>query len=769
MGSRRMVALLLLVGFGWNGVAALPPERDDISASPLMSQRRSRPRHVNRMGEMPEFPSEAPTSERSPEPTVRIALAVDVLQATVSSTAPLATVLDDHQQQVVLQHRAVSVTLDATGKDSPPVYDVRLVARGDRRTTAPLLRKVRSQLNASASASYTPATGEIIVRIGRFGSKSAAEAVARRARTLGYRSVRVVPLESNASASSRLVVRTSDGAPVMRLTDRVTLFPSDPEAAVIFNNRAYRGRILIVRNPRHRLTVINELGLEQYLLGVVPNELNPTAFAEIEALKAQAVAARTYALRNLGKYAGEGYDLYDDVRSQVYGGKSSEHPLASRAVEETRGIVATYGHRPIEAVFTSTCGGRTENSEAIFGKPEPYLRSTVCAPEKGWLAPQEIVTTRRETLDRTLALLRVAGVMLPRPLTEAVLAEKPSADELRSWVGALARALHLRAAAPVVMPTSSRRHPKLLDRSGFVDLLVENFYPEGYADLFFTPEDLAYLLDYPDADQIPRSSRASFALLLSDGILTPFPDGTLRPKAPIARQEALTMLGRMLDRFDSAVIQAGQLMNATPTTLTVKTAQGKAATLSLEPDLFLFKQIAGHVTASSAIRVIGGERLRFHVNSRGRIDYLEIEPSRAGVASDRYSPYAHWEVSVTRDEISRRLRDKGVMVGPVVDLRIVRRGASGRVIELEIIGRQHRQRVRGQAIRTLFNLRDTLFVIERRRDTSGAIQSFVFIGRGWGHGVGLCQMGAYGLALSGASYDRILRTYYRGIRLEKLY
>lgn len=769
MGSRRMVGFLLLAGFGWNSVAALPPEGDHVSASPLMSQRRSRPRHVNRMGEMPEPSSESSTSEESKEPSIRIALAVDVLQATVSSTAPLATVLDDRQQQVILQHRVVTVGLDPTEDDSSPAYAVHLVARGDRGSAAPLLRKVRSQLNASATASYTPETREIVVRVGRYSSKSAAEAVVRRARALGYRTARVVPLGSNAPAASRLVVRTADGAPVVRLADRVALFPSDPEAAVLFNNRAYRGRILIVRNPRQRLTVINELPLEQYLLGVVPNELNPTAFAEIEALKAQAVAARTYALRNLGKYAGEGFDLYDDVRSQVYGGKSSEHPLASRAVQETRGIVATYDHRPIEAVYTSTCGGRTENSEAIFGKPQPYLRSTVCAPEKGWLAPTEIVTARREPLDRTLALLSVAGVMLPRPLTDAALAEKPSADELRIWVSALARALHLRATASPVTPTSSRRLPKSLDRSAFVDLLVENFYPEGYPDLFFTPEDVAYLLDYSDADQIPRSSRASFALLLRDGILTPFPDGTLRPKAPLVRQEALTMLGRMLDRFDSAVIQAGQLMSATPTAVTVKTAQGKVVTLSLEPDLFLFKQIAGHATASTALRVVGGERLRFHVNSRGRVDYLEIEPSRAGVASDRYSPFAHWEVSVSRQELSRRLRDHGMMVGAVVDLRILRRGVSGRVIELEIIGRQQRQRVRGQAIRTLFNLRDTLFVIERRRDTTGAIENFVFIGRGWGHGVGLCQMGAYGLALSGASYARILHTYYRGIRLETLY
>lgn len=769
MGSRRVAGLLLLVSCGWNGIGAVVAEGDHPSASSLSSQRRSRPRHVNRMGEMPEPSAERRTTrpEESQEPLIRIALAVDVLQAMVSSTTALATILEDRQQQVRLQHRAVEVSLEASEGDNPPSYAVELIARGDRAATAPLLRRIRSQLNSSASASYAPARREIVVRIGRFGNKDAATALVRRARVLGYRTVRVVPLTSAAPPLSRLVVRAGNGAPVMQTTNRVALFPSDPEAPVMFNQRAYRGRILVIRNPRHRLTVINELPLEQYLLGVVPNELNPTAFAEIEALKAQAVAARTYALRNLGKYAAEGFDLYDDVRSQVYAGKFSEHPLASRAVEETRGIVATYDHRPIEAVYTSTCGGRTENSEAIFGTSQPYLRSTVCAPEKGWIAPQEIVTKRNEPVSRTLALLSVAGVTVPRSPSAST--ERPSAQELWTWIRALADAVHRREAVPSATGKASRRPPKALDRAGFMDLLVENFYPEGYADLFFTPEDVEYLLDYSDADQIPRSSRASFALLLNDGILTPFPDGTLRPKAPLTREEVVTLLGRILDRFDSTVIRAGMLLSVSPTTLTIKTSEGKTETLPLEPDLFLFKQIVGHATASSKIRVVGGERLRFHLNSRGRIDYLEIEPSPAGVASDRYSPFAHWEVTVSRRDLSRRLQEQGGGIGSVVDLRVLRRGVSGRVIELEVIGRQRRQRIRGQAIRALLDLRDTLFVIERRRNTSGAIQSFVFIGRGWGHGVGLCQMGAYGLALSGVSYDRILHTYYRGISLEKLY
>ena len=84
---------------------------------------------------------------------------------------------------------------------------------------------------------------------------------------------------------------------------------------------------------RHTLTIVNELPLEEYLRGVVPNELSPTTFGQIEALKAQAVAARTYIQRNLGQYKNEGYDICATDACQVYFGAGTEDPLATQAVD----------------------------------------------------------------------------------------------------------------------------------------------------------------------------------------------------------------------------------------------------------------------------------------------------------------------------------------------------------------------------------------------------------------------------------------------------
>src|SRR5207249_5286252 len=113
--------------------------------------------------------------------------------------------------------------------------------------------------------------------------------------------------------------------------------PDEQSAPVRFNEKPYRGRLEVFTNLNGSLTVVNVIGLEDYVRGVVPNELSPGVFPAIEALKAQAIAARTYAYKNRNQFASEGFDLLPTTRSQVYRGLTSEHPLASRAVDETRG------------------------------------------------------------------------------------------------------------------------------------------------------------------------------------------------------------------------------------------------------------------------------------------------------------------------------------------------------------------------------------------------------------------------------------------------
>jgi stage II sporulation protein D len=151
------------------------------------------------------------------------------------------------------------------------------------------------------------------------------------------------------------------------------------EGKVSVNGRDYRGSVE-VRRIDGNLWVMNILDFESYLKGVVPCEIGGVSERQLEAAKAQAVAARTYALAHIGQYSELGFDLYATVQDQVYKGISCERVLTSRAVESTAGEVLFYGNKPIEAKYHSTCGGRTADfSDAWSGASPSYLRSVLCS------------------------------------------------------------------------------------------------------------------------------------------------------------------------------------------------------------------------------------------------------------------------------------------------------------------------------------------------------------------------------------------------------
>lgn len=139
--------------------------------------------------------------------------------------------------------------------------------------------------------------------------------------------------------------------------------------------RRYRGVAYATVTGKGTMAGVNELPMEQYIYGVVPRELGPIAYPEYEAQKAQAVAARTYALRGLGRRNSDGYDLRSTTADQVYGGLQDEHPVSRSAIDETAGLVARYNGALIETLYSSASGGHTSNNEEVFNSaPVPYLR-----------------------------------------------------------------------------------------------------------------------------------------------------------------------------------------------------------------------------------------------------------------------------------------------------------------------------------------------------------------------------------------------------------
>jgi stage II sporulation protein D len=158
------------------------------------------------------------------------------------------------------------------------------------------------------------------------------------------------------------------------------------------NGKFYRGNLIILPQSdgsdtavtSSSFNLINELDLDDYLLGVVPAEM-PSSWP-LEALKAQAIAARTYAYANLGKHGKDGYDMKDTTDDQVYSGVKAESTASNAAVSATGGVVMTYEGNPICAYFHSASGGITESSENVWGRPLPYLRAVMDYDQQSPLA-----------------------------------------------------------------------------------------------------------------------------------------------------------------------------------------------------------------------------------------------------------------------------------------------------------------------------------------------------------------------------------------------
>lgn len=176
----------------------------------------------------------------------------------------------------------------------------------------------------------------------------------------------------------------------------LTIRPSGA-GELALDGRRYRGA-LELRHKGGGLTAVNIVPVDDYLLSVVPEEM-PVDWPA-EAIRAQSVAARSFALASRGRHASEGYDLCTTTHCQLYTGTAAEKSASNAAIKATRGEVLTYGGKPIEALFHTDSGGMTENSEDVWGSHVPYLRAAKDTPTKTmpWTK-----TISRADLERKLA------------------------------------------------------------------------------------------------------------------------------------------------------------------------------------------------------------------------------------------------------------------------------------------------------------------------------------------------------------------------------
>jgi stage II sporulation protein D len=673
------VRLSVAVALALAGCAVRPTVAPPVSVPATIPT--PRPAAVPTQGPAIEAPAiELPARADARPPLVRILL----------QTAPEPTLPDPGRRYACLTGEAEALLrgpLTARLVPGQPGIQVGAFANEDN------ARAVLLRLNAAGFEGRVEPQGGVLRRVVALGVRGEdGDALARRLSNAGFGDQKRI-----ATAYGAGLVVEGEGGRTLR-ADVLRLVPLDLEPVRI-GDKAVRGE-LELRPGLRGVLVINVINLEQYLRGVVPAEMGPRAFPNLEALKAQAVAARTYAVAHLGDHAAEGYDLCDSQACQVYEGASTEQPLTDRAVLETAGEIMTWQGRPIDAMYHSTCGGHTEDAAALFpDRAQPYLKGVPCQGERTLSVGEGTGTGRwLDAIERLTAVGNALAGALGVPREARALAARLTGKRPGAGTAGLERAFGLEGIAATLHVSASKGDDRVLD-------LLQTFRlplpppPRGDAQRAW------------EVALVVRLAQLAGSLQAVAGRLLPGPqgirlvcDGGESPRDLTGREVVLEKRG---DRWRHAHV-------AFP--------PGSAATLWCAGTL---------------------------------CPIVEVEPLEP---ADAASAWSWWVRELPLGEIGKRLG-----LSAVREVRVLRRGVSGRALAVAVVTDKGATELPAIAFRRALDLPDTLFVAMSSHGPSGP--SLRFLGRGWGHGVGMCQNGAYGLARGGESYVDILKTYYTGVEI----
>ncbi len=598
------------------------------------------------------------------------------------------------------------------------------------------------------------------VIVGDFLTRGDALSFVSKLNEIGVKDTWILQEEITEDESKPLWIVVNDELKTLSENTVLYFIPSTAQSYLSFKGRDYRG-IFILRASRKGVVLVNILNLEDYLRSVVPSELSPYNFNELEAHKAQAVAARTYATKNMKQNDDLGFDLWDTPQSQFYKGMNTEHPLCNRAVDETRGEVALYRGKLIDALYTSTCGGITENVEDVFQGPAlPYLRSTECVNEKQqeWaLQSQNLILPvyiNGNNINLEIASLFSLGV-ISQDLDPVYYGQEVSYEEAAVWI---------KNAIPVLgkKPHDFTGEPVAINHLTFASLVVDALGWQEKIDNLMLKSEKKFVLK--DVGEWNGESGGSLAHLLQEGIFPAFTKAE-EMERPLTRGEVIHYLWKIVQEHPD-VTHRGIFKEIREGKVFVEEDQ-KEKELALAPGYFLVKSHKENSAFLSHIYLLGGEEVTW-IETDDSIRLLNVLYPPYSNVLDRSSALHSWEVRVSKEELEKRINEY-YPVGQLQDLVVQKRGDSKRVVALSIKGDAAQVVVRGFRIRRVLGLREMLFVIGREYDETGALTHYVFNGRGWGHGVGLCQVGAYGMAVAGAKYKEILKKYYRGIKIKKIF
>jgi peptidoglycan hydrolase-like amidase len=678
------------------------------------------------------------------EPDIRVGLLVDQPSVVFPRAADGYFIVTDKGASTLKR----GFTATAPLANATIRYAVQMAAISDQTSAQGVVDKVRAETGLRADMTFDPASGMYKILAGDFASADEATPTRTRLTERGYgKDLLVVRRPSDQTFEKRIVITDDEGDRTTIDSAFISIAPLSGETLTL-DKQPYRTSARLVVNPRGLLNVINHLNLEDYLLGVVPAEMGPSIYDEVEALKAQAVAARTYALRNLGQFESEGYDICPGPACQAYKGFGGEHEMSTRAVRETAGLVMTYEGHMIDALYSATCGGETSDVATMFpGRNEPYLKAVKCVElemtsiagraDSGLLTEQQL----NARLFAALARLPETSSWSARDVSNAVVA----AMRFAGW-----------NEAPQPLPASSRRGDVLAYLSIMMAL-------ENKGRVLTMPEDRRYY--FPQTANPEDTAHTAAAFLIKYGINpAQYIDRAALDQA-IPREELYALLGAWLREHNLIRDAEGKIFTLDGRKVTLK-QKGELSSYTLPAGIPIFRRVSDRLQEYASVPVLIGDRATIILGTDKTVVAAIVQANYDGAALDRTSSFSNWTRSYRADELVTSINRRNP-IQQLVDIRPVTIDASERVAELEVTAEGGRKfMLRGLPVRWSLNVPDNIFVYDKTKDPDG-MDRYTFFGKGWGHGTGMCQVGAYGAAFRGWTFDRILRHYYTGIEIVK--
>jgi stage II sporulation protein D len=726
------VAGLLLVA-----ACATTPQSASPAAQPqsqTQSQSQPAPHSVNAL-----TPIAAPAKSIT-EPRIRVGMLTD--QATVKFPRI------DGGYVLVADSGASTLrrgfTAEAPLRNTPARYAVQVASLSDKTSVDAFVERIRTETGQRVDTTFDPSTangGMYRILVGDFPDSQSANPLRDDLTKRGYgKDMLVVRRPSDQPFARQVEITDDEGDHDTITTASLLILPATGDTISI-GDKPYRTAARLFINPRGTFNVINELNLEDYLRGVVPAEMGPKVYDELEALKAQAIAARTYAVRNMNGFRAEGFDICPGPACQAYLGFSGEEALSNEAVKETAGLVMTYDGKPIDALFTSTCGGETSDVSTMFpNRNEPYLKRARCV---------EMEMT-------SIAGRADSGILSEMQLNARVFAAMAGLRDNATFTEAIrAAAVATGFNAPAAGLASARRGDVLR-------YLAHVFALERNARTLTLPEDRQYLFPQTANAETDAAYQAA-TFLVKYGVWPAQEIDKVDLNAAMPHEELYAILNSWLRKHEMLSEATGKIAAVDGRRLTIK-ADGKLTPFTLPANIPVFRRLGDRYEEYASVPVMIGDRAVINRDARNAVVALIVNANYDGATFDRTSSFANWTRSYRADELVKSINNR-YPIQQLVDLRPITIDASQRIAEMEFTAEGGRKfNVKGLPIRWSLNVPDNLFVFDKTKDADG-MDRYTFYGKGWGHGIGMCQVGAYGMAFRGWKYDQILKRYYTGIEI----